>query len=186
MGPLFSNAISPSAVEMVSGAALVIRRDVFEEVGGFSEIYFMYGEDCDLCHKVQKSGWKVYYLPSANIIHYGGMSTKKASQSSFSTLVMQESLETYFSKMQGAPYAFMFRATRVLTASIRLILLTVTFVIPEDEESRAFHRASFGKWLTILRWALGIKTGAGLKAKVSLPVQTTSKERLEDTITKVL
>src|SRR2546422_8923566 len=52
--PLFSDREEPSEVEVVSGACLMIRRDVFETVGLFSEDYFMYAEDVDLCFKIHK------------------------------------------------------------------------------------------------------------------------------------
>jgi CoA-binding protein len=45
--------------------------------GLFDEDFFMYGEDLDLCYRIQKAGWKIYYTPSTQIIHYKGESTKK-------------------------------------------------------------------------------------------------------------
>ena len=58
---------------------MVIRKDVYEKVGGFDEQFFMYGEDLDFCYRVQKSGFKVFYIHSTQIIHYKGESTKKSS-----------------------------------------------------------------------------------------------------------
>ncbi|GAB5519143.1 MAG: glycosyltransferase [Rhodothermales bacterium] len=45
--------------------------------GGFDEDFFMYGEDLDWCFRIQKAGWRIYYTPSTQIIHYKGESTKK-------------------------------------------------------------------------------------------------------------
>lgn len=45
--------------------------------GLFDESFFMYGEDLDLCYRIQKAGWKIYYVPDTQIIHYKGESTKK-------------------------------------------------------------------------------------------------------------
>lgn len=66
-------------VDAVSGAFLMIRRDVYEKVGGFDEQFFMYGEDLDLCYRAQKSNFKVYYVHTTEIIHYKGESTKRSS-----------------------------------------------------------------------------------------------------------
>ena len=66
-------------VDAVSGAFLMIRKDVYEKVGGFDEQFFMYGEDLDLCYRVQKSNYKVFYVHSTEIIHYKGESTKRSS-----------------------------------------------------------------------------------------------------------
>ncbi len=66
-------------VDAVSGAFLMLSKDVYEKVGGFDEQFFMYGEDLDLCYRVQKSNFKVYYVHSTEIIHYKGESTKRSS-----------------------------------------------------------------------------------------------------------
>lgn len=64
-------------VEALSGAAMMFRREVFEATGGFDERFFMYGEDLDLCKQVFDRGWKTVFLHTAEIIHYGGASSKK-------------------------------------------------------------------------------------------------------------
>ncbi|MFA6468392.1 MAG: glycosyltransferase family 2 protein [Bacteroidota bacterium] len=64
----------PIQMDWVSGAALMIKREVFEEIGGFDEQYFMYFEDVDLCRAATKRGFLIYYLPSSTLIHLGGKS----------------------------------------------------------------------------------------------------------------
>ena len=49
------------------------------KVGGFDEQFFMYGEDLDLCYRIQKSGFKVFYVSTTQIIHYKGESTTRSS-----------------------------------------------------------------------------------------------------------
>ncbi|PKL83342.1 MAG: glycosyl transferase [Ignavibacteriae bacterium HGW-Ignavibacteriae-3] len=66
-------------VDAVSGAFLMLRREVFEKIGGFDEQFFMYGEDLDLCYRAQKSDFNIYYVHSTEIIHYKGESTKRSS-----------------------------------------------------------------------------------------------------------
>ena len=56
-------------VDAVSGSFMMIKRDAYEKVGGFDDQFFMYGEDLDLCYRVQKAGFKVYYVPDTQIIH---------------------------------------------------------------------------------------------------------------------
>ena len=65
-------------VDAVSGSFMMIRKEVYEKVGGFDEQFFMYGEDLDLCYRVQKAGAKVYYVYNTQIIHYKGESTKRS------------------------------------------------------------------------------------------------------------
>lgn len=70
----------PIAVETVVGAAMLIRKDLFEKIGGFDEKYFMYYEDIDLCKKVHNLGLKVYYVPDSAIYHKvgGSVSNQKS------------------------------------------------------------------------------------------------------------
>ncbi|NWG29109.1 MAG: glycosyltransferase [Ignavibacteriaceae bacterium] len=65
-------------VDAVSGSFMMMRKEVYEKIGGFDEQFFMYGEDLDLCYRVQKAGYKVYYVHSTQIIHYKGESTKRS------------------------------------------------------------------------------------------------------------
>ncbi len=66
-------------VDAISGSFMMLRRSVYEAIGGLDESFFMYGEDLDWCYRVQKSGWKLYYVPDTKIIHYKGESTKRSS-----------------------------------------------------------------------------------------------------------
>jgi len=63
-------------VDAVSGAFLMIRRKVVEEIGLLDERFFMYGEDLDWCLRAKKAGWTVMYYPDAEIIHYKGECSK--------------------------------------------------------------------------------------------------------------
>jgi N-acetylglucosaminyl-diphospho-decaprenol L-rhamnosyltransferase len=66
---------SPRIVPWVKGAALAVRRDAFEAVGGFDESFFMYFEDADLCYRLGRCGWEVHFTPTATVVHVGGTST---------------------------------------------------------------------------------------------------------------
>jgi GT2 family glycosyltransferase len=59
------------------GAFMVLKRDVYNEVNGFDEAYFMYGEDIDFSYKILKSGYKNYYYGEITCVHYKGESTLK-------------------------------------------------------------------------------------------------------------
>ena len=66
---LFSTA---RAVGWVTGACMMVRRDVFEQINGFDENIFMYYEDKDLCKRVGDVGWKVVLYPEARVVHLLG------------------------------------------------------------------------------------------------------------------
>jgi O-antigen biosynthesis protein len=65
-------------VDAVSGAFMMMRKEVYDKVGGFDPQFFMYGEDLDLCYRTQKAGYKVFYFHETEIIHYKGESTKRS------------------------------------------------------------------------------------------------------------
>ncbi len=65
-------------VDAISGSFMMLRKEVLDKVGGFDEQFFMYGEDLDLCYRIQKAGFKIYYVHSTQIIHYKGESTKRS------------------------------------------------------------------------------------------------------------
>ncbi|MEX2350522.1 MAG: glycosyltransferase family 2 protein [Flavobacteriaceae bacterium] len=59
------------------GAFMLLKRSVYEKVGGFDEDYFMYGEDIDLSYKLLKAGYKNYFFGKTTVLHYKGESTIK-------------------------------------------------------------------------------------------------------------
>ncbi|MCL5283199.1 MAG: glycosyltransferase family 2 protein [Armatimonadetes bacterium] len=66
---------STREVDWLSGAAMITRKSLLDEIGAFDEDYYMFCEDVDLCYRAWKSGWKVVYLPEAVITHRIGRST---------------------------------------------------------------------------------------------------------------
>jgi GT2 family glycosyltransferase len=59
-------------VQAVSGACMLVRREVFDKVGLLDERFFAYQEDSDLCMRARQAGWRVCYLPTARVTHFGG------------------------------------------------------------------------------------------------------------------
>lgn len=69
-------------VPAIVGACMLVRREAGEQIGWWDEDYFFYGEDLDFCYSLGEKGWKIYYVPTVSILHYGGVSSgiKKQSQ----------------------------------------------------------------------------------------------------------
>lgn len=57
-------------VDWVTGAAMMIRKDVIAKIGVLSEDLFMYGEDLDFCHRARQAGFEIAYNPSAEVVHH--------------------------------------------------------------------------------------------------------------------
>lgn len=156
MAPLYGDMANPSEVEVISGACVMVRREAFDRIGGFSEEYFMYAEDVDLCYKLREAGYANFFLPSERVRHFGGGSSAKA-PSEFSLLMMRESIWRFLRKSRGSLYAAGYRLTTLLAAVFRILALCVLapFALLRgrlDEKSLPIR-----KWLTILRWGLKIQ-----------------------------
>jgi hypothetical protein len=80
--------------DWVTGAFLLTRKSILGELGGFDEDYFMYVEEVDLCWRVKKKGWKIWYLPKWNIVHLGG----KSSSSEFAITSEYKGLQIFYRK----------------------------------------------------------------------------------------
>ncbi|MFN2532382.1 MAG: glycosyltransferase family 2 protein [Pyrinomonadaceae bacterium] len=64
-------------VPMLSGAAMLVRREVIDDVGGFDERFHMYGEDNEWCARMVRAGWQLVFQPEAVVIHHGAQSSLK-------------------------------------------------------------------------------------------------------------
>lgn len=64
-------------IEVITGAFLLIKKKVYQEIGGLDESYFMYGEDIDLCYTLLRKGYQNYYYGKASLLHHKGESTVK-------------------------------------------------------------------------------------------------------------
>ena len=61
-------------MDWLSSACLLVRRSALSQVGLLDEQYFIYGDETDLQYRLIKGRWKVYYVPSSTIVHFGGKS----------------------------------------------------------------------------------------------------------------
>lgn len=64
-------------VDWLYGACLLVRREVVDTVGGFDERFFMYSEELDWCRRIRDHGWRVVYVPSAEVVHHEGRSSEQ-------------------------------------------------------------------------------------------------------------
>lgn len=75
----YLNEFEINEIEVLSGAYMMMRKESLDKVGLLDEAFFMYGEDIDLSYRILQGGYKNYYFPQTQIIHYKGESTKKSS-----------------------------------------------------------------------------------------------------------
>jgi len=153
---LRANPPRTEQVEVLSGACIMARREVFNAVGGFTEQYFMYGEDADLCFKIARAGHAVYYTPETSIVHYGGGCSRQA-QNNFSNVMMRESVYRFLKLNHGLSRAAAYRAAMAVSSVIRLPLIFLRLPVSSNRVVR-HGTGSLQKWFSILRWGLGLES----------------------------
>ncbi len=94
-------------VDATCGAALVVRKDLLDEVGLLDEGYFIFIEELDLCQRIRGRGYKIYFVPDATITHLGGASRRQSPKEL--VMVGQRSLMRYFTKFEGPKKTFLFK-----------------------------------------------------------------------------
>lgn len=114
---------STHEVDILSGAFMMIRKRVLDLVGCFDEAFFMYGEDIDLSYRIQKAGFKNYYLSDTTIIHYKGESTKKQSVNYVKIFYQAMAIfaKKHFSKNQGWWFSVCIQLAIIARAFIALL-----------------------------------------------------------------
>lgn len=119
-----------SKVPVLSGSFMFWRTKLLKDLGGFDERFFMYGEDIDLCYRVEETGYHIDYVPETSIIHYKGESTRKSDLRYIR--IFNKALYQFFEKHYSSNYSFLFKVfiytsiwiktiTSIFTSNIRMI-----------------------------------------------------------------
>ena len=113
----------PLPVEVIKGACLLLRREALDQVGLLDEAYFMYTEEVDLCYRLAQAGWELWWVPQAEVIHYGEASSRQAAQAMY--LQLYRSKIQFYRKFGGAARADRFKRLLRLAYGPRLIIARV-------------------------------------------------------------
>jgi GT2 family glycosyltransferase len=157
---LHESSTTPATVDVISGACLMVKRDVFQRAGKFDERFFMYVEDLDLCRRINGSGVRIHYLNDCEVIHHGGKSSAVRG-AYFANLRQQEAIVKYFILTRGKWYSLFYRAGLVVTSILRLTVIASLIPFRGITRRAKDWTFSFEKWSCILWWALGLKTQPG-------------------------
>jgi len=111
----------PTVVDWLSGAGLMVRRKVLEEIGPFDERFFFYMEETDLCKRARAAGWLVVFVPTAVIIHHGGQSEGKV-RGGLLTLSGTLSELRYFTKHRRVAELFLLKCLILVEFLLKLLL----------------------------------------------------------------
>ena len=113
-------------VDVLMGASLMVRKSILDEIGFLDGDYFMYSEEVDLCFRLQKAGWKLFYVPASKVIHLGGQSSKQVAMDMFMQLYLGKL--KYFRKHYGAGAGFVYKLILLLASLMRLAAAPVAWL----------------------------------------------------------
>ncbi len=130
----------PRPVEVVQGAALLLRRELALRLGLFDPDYFMYTEEVDLCRRVRQAGWQIYWVPQSTIVHYGGQSTRQVAEAMFLQLYRSKIL--YFRKHHGAVATLLYKVVLLCATLARLLLTPLAWVQAPQRRQQSLTLAS--------------------------------------------
>jgi len=118
-------------VEQISGAAIMVRRSVFDRIGLMDENFFLYFEDVDLCLRIRNAGYDIMYVPEVVVTHVGGCSTEKIS--TIKQMYFYRSLFLYLRKHKGrfktTLFALVFKPAVLIRHIINFFEGLVCFVV---------------------------------------------------------
>lgn len=109
----------PRSVDAIQGACLMIRRETLNKTGLLDPGYFMYTEEIDLCYRIKKAGWDLYWVPDAEVIHFGGQSTRQIAPRMF--LSLYQTKVQFFRKNYGKLTAFAYKLILYFAAIVRIL-----------------------------------------------------------------
>lgn len=134
-------------VDILKGACILIRRKALDEVGLLDEEYFMFSEEVDLCTRLTQSGWHLFWIPGAEVIHFGGQSTKQVPEEMF--LRLYEGKIMYFRKHQSNLAGRGYKFILCIAALVRLVLTPLT-IFEQPAQRRQHLDLSHNYWQLLI------------------------------------
>lgn len=121
-----------SEVQAVSGSCMMIRKEVIDQIGYLDERYFAYQEDTDYCFHARQAGWKVYYVPQAEVIHYGGQGGSNINPY-FSSYHWHRSYFLYYQKNLAKDYPFWFHPLYYLAMLLKFLIALIGLIFGKEK-----------------------------------------------------
>jgi GT2 family glycosyltransferase len=146
-------------VDFVSGAAILVRRQVIETTGVLDERFFIYAEETDWCYRMHKDGWNVTFIPNATIVHFGGQSSVAIKDRQFCEF--NRSAGKYIRKHYGLWGAIVMRVSMVLGALLRVPLFAMISLVQKSKR-REETVDKLHLWIRLLRFWMGFGPYEGI------------------------
>lgn len=127
-------------VDVLLGACLLLRRTALDQIGLLDENYFIYSEEVDLCYRLQKANWCLYWVPQAQVVHYGGQSTQQVAAEMF--MHLYKSKLAFVRKHYGWSASQIYKLILLAATLVRLILSPLAWLEQPPQRQRHLTLAS--------------------------------------------
>ena len=137
-------------VDILSGCFWLVRREALIQVGLLDESFFMYGEDMDWCRRFWAAGWKLYFVPAAKIIHYGGGSSSNSPVHFF--IEKQRADLQYWKKHHSSPAAACYFLISCVHLALRVLGSGIALCF--SKKGRKDHAYRAHRSIACLQWMI--------------------------------
>ena len=118
------------ATGWLSSACLLVRRSALDQIGLLDESYFIYGDEADLQYRLNKAGWKVYFLPSSTIIHFGGRSMDRWKRRK----MVYRGKMLFYKKNYGFLSTLLLRILFFVMSLLKFLVWCIGFLVPSGND----------------------------------------------------
>ncbi len=153
-------------VDWVQGCALVIRREVWDAVGPFDEGYWMYVEELDWCRRAKGLGYRVFFTPEAEVVHYGKRAVARA-RAAILPLGFRSHFR-YFRKFDGRGVELAVRLITLLQMGLRAAVSAV-MVIAKRGSERARWQENWRAYTAVMREAVRLRAASSFLKTAEFP-----------------
>lgn len=124
--PSYGDSNEIRATGWMSSACLLVRRAALDRIGLLDESYFIYGDEADLQYRLNKAGWKVYFLPNSSIVHFGGRSMDRWKRRK----MVYRGKMMFYQKNYGFVSTLLLRTLFFVMSLLKLLVWCIGFFLP--------------------------------------------------------
>lgn len=140
-------------VDVISGCAMMVRRDLLTRIGAFDDEYFIYFEETDLCERIRRAGYRIVYVPAATIVHLGGQTTVK--QQEWFRIQYERSRRRFFAKHRSRLAYCGVVGTLMLDTGVRWMLGAAANLATLGQSESIRRKTALARHMFL--WQLGLR-----------------------------
>lgn len=140
-------------VGYIDGAFMLVRRDCFDQLGGFDEAFSFYGEETDFCYRAIRSGWRVVFEPRGRVMHIRGASSSIVHEQAFANVLVRSIIQ-FVRKHHGAVRGRVYRTVMAMALGERVLLYNVLAKVTRASAWTRRARNARNLWMAALAQSL--------------------------------